>query len=256
MKPLYLHAGEPLTVSLDGPALRVSRSGHADQRFPLRRISRVMVSGSASWSTPALLACADEGITICFLKSDGMPRARWIGRETKRSELVQRWQDFLDRPDWQSLYTQWRIALSRRAVRVCAWRMGWSATGDPRSMHQAICEATRAVANREELRAVRRRLHGMVYARALEELGRVGLGARDVCVTHLAPDLVTAVQWGLRPELTRWLARGRSSRNPREAESYFDHRRVAVFLERHSTVADFHLRDTLGRLQRYLEGLQ
>ena len=256
MKPLYLHAGEPLTVSLDGPALRVSRCGHADQRFPLRRISRVMVSGSASWSTHALLACADEGITICFLKADGMPRARWIGRATKRGELAQRWQDFLDRPDWQSLYTQWRIALSRRAVRICAWRMGWSATGDPRTMHRAICEATGAVANVEELRAVRQRLHGMVYARALEELGSVGLGAGDVSVTHLAPDLVTAVQWGLRPELTRWLARGRSDRNPRDTESHFDHRRVAVFLERHSSVVDFHLRDTLGRLQRYLEETQ
>ena len=215
-----------------------------------------MVSGSASWSTHALLACADEGITICFLKSDGMPRARWIGRETKRGELAQRWQDFLDRPDWQSLYIQWRIALSRRAVRICAWRMGWSATGDPRSMHQAIHEATWAVANREELSVVRRRLHGMVYARALEELGRVGLGAGDVSASYLAPDLVTSVQWGLRPELTRWLARGRSGRNPCDAESYFNHRRVAVFLERHSAVVDFHLRDALGRLHRYLEGLQ
>lgn len=104
-------------------------------------------------------------------------------------------------------------------------------------MHQAIHEATSAVANREELSVVRRRLHGMVYARALEKLGRVGLGAGDVSVSYLAPDLVTAVQWGLRPELTRWLSRGRRCRNPCDAESHFDHRRVAVFLERHSAFA-------------------
>ena len=256
MKPLYLHADGPMTVSLDGPALRVSRSGCADRRFPLRRISRVMVSGGVSWSTGALLACADEGIGVCFLKADGTPRARWIGRATKRSELAQRWQDFLDRPDWPDLYTRWRVASSRRAVRICAWRMGWSPTGDPRTMNQAICEATRAIVNVEDLRSVRRRLYGLAQARALEELGRKGLNAGDVSVAHLVPDLVTAIQWGLRPELTRWLVHRGRRRIPQPAEFEFDTRAAAFFFERHSALIEFHLRDTLGRLQRYLEGLQ
>ena len=256
VKPLYLHADRPLAVSLDGPALRISRAGYADQRFPLRRVSRVMVSGDASWSTGALLVCADEGINVCFLKADGMPRARWIGRATKRGELAQRWQDFLDRPDWPDLYTQWRIAASRRAVRFCAWRMGWSPTGDPRTMHQAICEATRAVVDAAELSATRRRLYGLAQARAFEELGKVGLNARDVSIAHLVPDLVAAIQWGLRPELTRWMTHRRRDRNARHEEPRFDHRTAAAFFERHSALVDFHLRDTLGRLQRYLEGLQ
>ena len=256
MKPLYLHASEPLTVSLDGPALRISRSGCAVRRFPLRRISRVMVSGNASWSTDALLACADEGIGVCFLKADGMPRARWIGRATERNELAQRWQDFLDRPDWPDLYTRWRIALSRRAVRFCAWRMGWSPTKDPRTMNQAICEATRAVVNAEGLRIIRRRLYGLAQARAFEELRKTGLDAKDVSVTHLVPDLVTAIQWGLRPELTQWLVRRSRREEAPHAESGFDARTAAVFFERHSALVDFHLRDTLGRLHRHLEGLQ
>ncbi len=33
-------------------------------------------------------------------------------------------------------------------------------------------------------------------------------------------------------------------------------RAAAFFFERHSALIEFHLRDTLGRLQRYLEGLQ
>ena len=256
MKPLYLHAKGPLAVSLDGPALRVSRAGCANQRYPLRRISRVMVSGDASWSTDALLACADEGIGVCFLEADGMPRARWIGRATKRSELAQRWQDFLDRQDWPDLYTQWRIATSRRAVRFCAWRMGWSPTGDPRTMHQVICKATRAVANAAELRTVRGRLYGLAQARALEELGKAGLSARDVSLTHLVLDLVLTIQWGLRPELTRWLVHRSRRRESQHREPGFDPRAAAVFFERHSALVDFHLRDTLGRLQRHLEGLQ
>ena len=256
MKPLYLHADSPLAVSLDGPALRISRSGCADQRFPLRRISRVMVSGAASWSTGALLACADEGITICFLNADGGPRARWIGRATTRNELAQRWQDFLDRPDWPDRYTEWRIAVSRRAVRFCAWRMGWSPTGDPRTMHQAICEATRVVVGAAELRAIRRRLYGLAQARAFEELGKVGLSARESSAARLVPDLVTVIQWGLRPELIRWLDRRRNARCSHHAETGFDPRVAVVLFERHSGLVDFHLRDILGRLQRYLEGLQ
>ena len=256
MKPLYLHADRPLAVSLDGPALRISQTGCADRRFPLRRISRVMVSGDASWSTRALLACADEGIHICFLTANGMPRARWIGRATLRSELAQRWQDFLDRPDWPDRYTEWRIATSRRAVRFCAWRMGWSPTKDPRTMHQAICEATRTVVHTAELSTIRRRLYGLGQARALEELGKVGLSAGEVSITHLLPDLMTTIQWGLRPELTRWLAHRRRRRNTRHTTTEFDHRTAATFFERHSALLDFHLRDTLGRLQRHLERLQ
>lgn len=256
MKPLYLHADRPLVVSLDGPALRIARTGCADQRFPLRRISRVMVSGNASWSTGALLACADAGVTVCFLTAAGTPRARWIGRATARNELAQRWQDFLDRPDWSDLYTEWRIATTRRAVRFCAWRMGWSPTRDPRTMHQAICEATRNIVNTAELRTIRRRLYGLAHARALEELGKVGLAARDISVTHLLPDLVKTIQWGLRPELTRWLAHQKRGRAPRHTGFEFDHRTVATFFERHSALVDFHLRDTLGRLQRHLETLQ
>ena len=256
MKPLYLHPDGPLKVSLDGPALRISRPGHAIQRFPLRRISRVMVGGRASWSTDALLACADEGIDVCFLKADGTPRARWIGRVTRRGELAQRWQDFLDRPDWPDLHNAWRIALSRRAVRFCARRMGWSPVRDPRPMHQVICEATRAVTNAEALRISRRRLYGLARARAMEELGRVGLSERDVSLAPLVPDLVTAIQWGLRPELTRWFTDRRRGGSSRHAQSGLDSRAAAVFFERHSGVVDFHLRDVLGRLQRHLEGLQ
>lgn len=256
MKPLYLHADRPLAVSLDGPALRISRTGCADQRFPLQRISRVMVSGNASWSTSALLACADEGINICFLNADGMPRARWIGRATTRSDLAQRWQDFLDRPDWQDRYIEWRIAVSRRAVRFCAWRMGWSPTRDPRTMHQVICDATRVVVDAAELSAIRSRLRGLAHTRALEELAKMELSAKDTSAAHLLPDLVTVIQWGLRPELIRRLGRRKRARSSDHGESRFGSRIAAVFFERHSQLVDFHLRDILGRLHRYLEGLQ
>lgn len=65
-KPLYLmpHAG--MRVELDGPALRVSVPEQAERLFPLVRLSRVYVQGGALWSTEALLACADRGISVLF----------------------------------------------------------------------------------------------------------------------------------------------------------------------------------------------
>ena len=251
MKPLYLQGTEPLAVALDGPALRVSQAGCAIRRFPLQRISRVVASGQVTWTTNALLACADEGIAVCFLTARGTPRARWIGRATKRSELAQRWQDFLDRPDWQDLHKSWRIASSRRAVRICAWRMGWSPERDPRPMHLVICEATRSIVGMEALRTTGRRLFGLAQTRAIEELTRVGLNAQDDALIYLVPDLVTSIQWGLRPELTRWLADqrrcgGNGHRQPTGTTP--DPRAITRFLQRCSGLVDFHLRDTLGRL--------
>ena len=82
------------------------------------------------------------------------------------------------------------------------------------------------------------------------------LSAREVSIAHLLPDLVTVIQWGVRPELIRWLGGRRNGRCSHPAESRFDPRIAAVFFERHSGLVDFHLRDALGQLQRYLEGLQ
>ena len=119
-----------------------------------------------------------------------------------------------------------------------------------------ICEATRAVVNASELRTVRRRLYGLAQARTFEALGKAGLDARDVSVTHLVPDLTSAIQWGLRPELTRWLVRQNRHGDLQHTESSLDSRAAAVFFERDPGLVDFHLRDTLDRLQRHLENLQ
>lgn len=247
MKPLYLAGAETLHVALDGPALRVSKSNASDRRFPLGRVSRIVVSGRVSWSTDALLACADEGIVVCFLKADGSPRGRWIGRPSKRCDFAQRWHNFLDRPDYQELYAQWRSNIRRRAVRFCALRMGWSPVGRTRDLVRVIQAGTNCGVG--ELRTLRRELHGLAHARCLEELARIGLGADDASLTLIVPDLVTTIQWGLHPDLDIW-RRGRP-------EHELDDPMLAItFFERHRNACEFHLRETLRHLNRYLEGFE
>lgn len=254
MKPLYLYGNDPLSVALDGPALRVSRRGRADRRIPFERISRVIVSGRVSWSTDALLECADQGVVVCFLKGNGMPRARWSGRITERSWLAQRWVDFLDRPDWQDLYTQWRVANTRRAVRFCALRLGWSTREDEKKMNRAIWRATRAVASVDGIRLIRRRLYGLAVARSLEELAVFSLDSDETAISRLVPDLAASVQWGLRPDLIRWLTNHRAERN--RLTSADDPYAVVAFFERHRPVSDFHLQNTVERLHRFLGDVQ
>ena len=259
MKPLYLKGVEPLKVSLDGPALKVSQQGAADRRFPLQRVSRVVVSNHVAWSTRALLACADEGITVCFLSRDGTPRARWTGRSSPRSEFLQRWHDFVDRPDWIELFAQWRTAVRRRAVRFCALRMGWSPRQPTRALVRTVMAPIRESGGYGRYRGMRKQIHGMASSRALADLSTLGLSADDDALAVVTPVLATSIQWGLHPELVRWLS-GRSRRGgiprPASAEKLSDSKDAIHFFERHADSCTFHLRDSLLHLKRYMESHQ
>ena len=252
MKPLYLNGREPIQVGLDGPALRVSVRGSAIQRFPLRRVSRVMASGSTSWSTAALLACADQGISVCFLDANGTARARWVGRPSDRDGLLQRWQDFQDRPDWMDLFRQWTRATRRRAIRMCAWRMGWSPKLDSRSVIQFIVQALEGNGSPRDLRSACRHLRGIAGARTLEVLAQRGLSAGNPSLACLTPTLVTVLTWALYPELTQWLRDTAQPTKQPNGDWASESASLVYFFERNLSTTDFYLNDALNRLQRFL----
>ncbi len=254
MKPLYLAAGEPVSISLDGPALRIVAQGKATRRFPLCRISRVVVSGNAGWSTNALLACADEGITVTFLTKDGCPRARWIGRVTSRGDFMQRWNDFLDRPDWMPLYKQWSASVERRAVRMCAWRMGWSPTSNTDTMSQTIVETSRVDAEESLVREFESRLYGLAHTRITEKIIKLGLPISDVVTPHLEHTLQMVIKWGLYPEYLRCLSG--IVKNKKRKAPVNGAKTIVRFFEKNSGLIDFHLRDTVFRLHRFLIDFQ
>jgi Uncharacterized protein predicted to be involved in DNA repair len=68
--PLYIAAGSDTRVRLDRRALSVQREARAEQLFPLQRIARVHSSTLVQWSTEALLACAERGISVVFVHDD------------------------------------------------------------------------------------------------------------------------------------------------------------------------------------------
>lgn len=123
MKPLYLQ-GSDLRVQLDGPALRVSKDCRADRWFPLQRISRIISNQSVNWSTGALIACAQTGVTVSFLDPDGKLLARVLGTKAESESLAMRLQNAMLRPDWQANYRTWLDAMHRMAIRSLIRRAG------------------------------------------------------------------------------------------------------------------------------------
>ncbi len=115
-KTLYLDGNEPLQVRLDGPALVVSGDGRRVGRFPLRRFSRVLVSGAVEWSMAALRACLERSIAVVFLDREGALLGLCIGKGLPVLDRRGILDEFATRPDWPEHYATWRAAMERRMI--------------------------------------------------------------------------------------------------------------------------------------------
>lgn len=178
LRPLYLQGSHGLAVRLDGPALRVLRPAHADQLFPLTRLSRVVLSGAGEWSTAALLACAEHGISVTFLDRDGGVRAYLFGDCGSRESLFHRLRDLLERPDWRGRYVDWCRGMESHARRALCRRIGL----DPSRAHELALSRNletikRRYASAAVCRWVEQHLYGWLAALVAEELAAVGLDA-------------------------------------------------------------------------------
>lgn len=239
LKPLYVDGRQPLRVSLNGPALLLSGDARADRRVPLQRVSRVVVTGDVSWTTEALLACADAGITVCFVRNHGA-RARLVGRTSAICDFAQLWSDFVDRPDWRARYAEWHQGMRSRAIRFCAFRLGYRWSGLRAVPEAALCQA---IAGRAETRSYRTALSGVAHARAVEELTTLGLSAANTEALRIVPSLVMVLQWALHPDFVSLRAN-----DPRRSDP------VAFFEQQRRTV-EYHLREATHLLRRHLERL-
>ena len=238
-KPLYIHGREPLQVCLDGPALRIRKRYSDDRRFPLRRVSRVVVWGDVDWSSDALLACANAAIVVCFLRLNGLPCGRWIGEPSTRSTFAEDWRHFQERPDSDELYRRWRIGVRKRAIRFCALCLGLGRV-DVRRLAQQV---GRCAVDDPGFRAAKRGVYGLAHARSLEELAKLGMCETDASLQRVVPELATVIQWGLHPSLAEWWRRRPAASTPE----------LAAFFERNRSTTEFHLIETLRSLARVLE---
>jgi len=205
MRPLYIDGSPGCRVVLDEPALRVCLPEKADQLFPLTRVSRVVCNGVVEWSMSALLACADDGITVLFLERNGKVRARWLGHGGERQSLTQRLVDLLARGDGPGLYENWYLSMEKLAARSFARRM---ALNDWREISVVQLRKQLALALAETGRRRANLLQSLLHAELLAWLPDAGLGSDDEALLDdkldLASDMSKLLIWDFYPALLEW----------------------------------------------------
>ncbi len=260
-KPLYLmpHAG--MRVELDGPALRVSVPEQAERLFPLVRLSRVYVQGGALWSTEALLACADRGISVLFADRYGEVLARVLGRPGLRYELHQRFVDFLERPDAEDLYRLWRDGVERQAVLWLHTRLGESGpTPSVSDLRNRVEQAAARLAGREGALRARQWLRALAFGWMQAHLQELGFGRQSEHGQDgrpaLAADLTRLLVWYLEPARLGWLNRRfHTAQQKGEPIRPPSRRETIVMFQARETRAAARGRALTNRLHRWLVDL-
>lgn len=116
MRPLYVAGGSGVIVRLDGPSLVVEAPERAQRRYPLERLSEVVLCGSVEAGVDALRACAARGIPVGALDAGGRPVGffvPWRAPAARASVLLE---NFLQRGDAESRYRDWKRSQERRAM--------------------------------------------------------------------------------------------------------------------------------------------
>lgn len=253
MKPCYIHGREGMQINMDGPALSIVAPGQAAVLIPLRRISRLVISGSPACETAALLACAERGITVTFLRHDGAIRAHVFGCSPTSHDLFAHLRDLLDRPDWPDRYQIWLNAAASRARRALCRQL--RVPPDKLSLKQ-ICTTLDRHAEQfvktDQRHHLQRRLRGLCRSLANEVLQQAGLNAERS--RYIEPrlnvprDFARLLSLSLQLPLIEWLRR-----QPKHQR--IDDRDVVALFEHHSHRLARIARTLTSRLHGFLVDL-
>jgi hypothetical protein len=213
MQPLYLDPEQTVRVTVDGPSLLVQQEGKAARRFPFSRVARVVVCGAVELETAALVECLQRGIAVSFLTSDGTPAGAALPTHPRQSRFDERLEEFLERPDWRTLYENWRRAAERREILRSLRRLRLHAP-DLRPAAAAVLVDGKldCQLDREWRQETLRWLEGLLAALVNECISEAGLSPQALAGRRpgfrLPSDLAAVLMWGLKAELSLSLAAG------------------------------------------------
>ena len=233
MRPLYIDGHRETWVDLEDPALKISVPDQADQLFPLQRISRVIVSGGVQWHTDALLACANQGITVTFLDENGDVIARWLGKSLERQRFLQRLSDLISRADGQELYDSWYQGMERMVVQSAAKSL-------LKQSHRVVtADELQAFLNEQQqnltiqpVKAVYDSIGGLVFAQVVQLFHENGLNAESELLHEqwldLPRDFAKLLLWDLQIPLLIWLESSTVIPNFRKRVEFYDARSTRI----------------------------
>jgi len=191
-RPVWLNSPDATRVTLDDNALVITVGEQAERWLPLARVSRIIANRHAHFSTQALLACAEQGITLLFLDHFGQPLARLMGRPGERQGLHQRLLDLMAHPDGADRYQDWLRANRRRVAASVLARIGLDANFRSHRDARLRLESTAAALGPPQVVVDSRRyLHGIANAWMLHHSSQLGLGADSEALQDGHPDLAS-----------------------------------------------------------------
>jgi hypothetical protein len=257
-RPLYIASGPDSYVSLDGPALCVSREEYAPQLFPLSRLSRVVTATDVGWSSNALLACAEHGISVVFMDEQGEVAARLTGRPGARDELRNRLMEFLLLPQAEGMYGFWFRNYRRRAAHWAGLKLEIPvAERDPVHCRDRIERLAKRYAGEAAALDTRQWLRTLAFGWMQAHLQDLGIGANQalgqIGRPTLARDLTEILMWYLEPARLGWLKSRQLAGNRKgEAVRAPSQRELVHLFESRATRVSERGREITGTLHRWL----
>jgi hypothetical protein len=253
MRPLYLDGSQALQVSLDGPALCVEGESRADGRYPLSRVTRVVVRGPVEWRTEALLACLRSGIPVTFLDHRGDAEALCFGARHRERGLGSYLREFLDLANWRDQYAIWFSAMERRAVLNACRALGLRLDDlRPEQARQAILNSQSRRFWGVRLGPYYRYLKGLLVSHTAEVLSRAGLEADLMCWRreglNLVLDFARLQEWDLHALVRALLD---AAPQPRD----LSHRALTAAFEAQAAQRDRRIEVCLHSFERWLREL-
>lgn len=258
-RPVWINSPRATRISLQDGALVIAVTEQAERWLPLPRISRLIANRHAEFTTEALLACAEQGITLVFLDHFGQPLARLMGKHGQRQGMHQRLLDLFNHPDGADRYRDWLRANRHRVAGAVLSRMGLDPTFRNHRQARLRLETTAAALGPAQVIVDSRHfLHGMAHSWMANHLAQLGLGADSETLQDgypdLASDLGELLCWHSESLRMGFLLRRRlwEQRHHRPARQPLTHKQMTRLWQRNAARMGRAGRDLSNRLHRWL----
>ncbi len=210
--PLYVDIRKKVYIRLEERALHLRTSAQADRYYPLRRLSRLLLSQRTLIDSKALLACAEESIPVVFYNDQGEVIARLSGMPGALPVLGQHLADFLERYDWRQRYDLWLYATERMMIIRMEKVFGIDLDiRTPLQVKRWGYSQARRLSDGETAANTREWIDLLCYTWLAEQLQHLGIAARESKLMEDGPDLIgdlsRIMAWELEPMRLGWLRR-------------------------------------------------
>lgn len=124
MIPLYVDGSAvPVRILLDGPSLRLQRDGSAEARYPLCRLTRLVVRGPVAWGGEALTACLAHGVPVSLLDGAGRSVGACLPATPRVADTAALVDEAGQAGVLAAVLSNWLRAAERRAILVMVIQM-------------------------------------------------------------------------------------------------------------------------------------